>query len=297
MSYKCIFSGSAVDEYDKLRHISTDTINDIIEIIISAATNKKHDIVKIVDAGVGTGRIMLPLQHRLEKNEIKYKLIGIDISEEMICEFKRKTRHNRDKVNTYISDLNGEMPKEIKNMGVVYTLATVHIIKNWRSMVDNIRKSLVNNGVFIIFKEINQFMHQTEGFDSDYELIEVDDKLKRFMKHYHTLRKKYNCSYIKHEIRYSNMDKLYEYCENNGFKRLNIKNKKILWMKPHSYYDILNCFEKKQMTTFGSEIDDKSRKMISDELKLWLKKHNYDIYKTFTLKAQIVPNIFVKYKI
>jgi SAM-dependent methyltransferase len=295
--YECVFHNDAAAlKYHSLRNISNSVLMSCSKLIYETANSLFDSKILFSDAGAGTGRLVNPLVNYCCRENKEYCISALDVSEYMLENMMRQYDFSDKMVVPIVCDLRQPFPIDKNSQHLVYTLATLHILDEWRCAVDNIREVICESGYFMVFKENNQFMHQTEGFDKDYEFSSIDKSLSDFMIQYHFLRKKYGHPYIPFEIRYSDMDVLFEYCTSHGFRldSSTVEDDRLKWQKPHTYNEMMYCFKNRQMTTFGSELPDDVRRLIADDLDQWLLKNHYNLDEVFYLQAELIPYIFQK---
>jgi SAM-dependent methyltransferase len=288
-----------VNSYDSLRVVSNDTFSAVAEFIIKIAQNYTSDF-SLAELGVGSGRFLIPVILRSLNVLPEIKFYAVDSSTVMLEVFKRRIiklseKKRKPQINIIKHDI--QLPFSfVKKLNVSYVIAVLHILNNWRSTIKNIYDATTTGGTFICFQEYNQFMHQTETMDRNGDFKIIDHSLNDFMQYYHTLREKYKCRYEPHEVMYSDMSRIFEFAEVIGFKRIKVEYKKedFKWQKPHSFREIMLCFKNKQMTTWGSELNDDLRSKIYTKLDNWLTVKNIDKDEVFYLPAEIIPNVFIK---
>jgi SAM-dependent methyltransferase len=299
--YQSIFlSNSIVETYDDLRYIPDSILNRCAELVVNQALSCSPSERRILDAGSGSGRYALPAMRAAEKFGGPWTLLTVDMSEhmtkELMQQYKRAGISENVKLVPLVADLREKLPVEPESVAAAYTVATFHILDRWREATNNVIETLASGASFIVIKENNQFMHQTEGFSRDSDFPYLDSTLSAFMRYYHQLRSQHGCLYEPSEVRYSDMSPLLNYIEESGLEKLAIKvpEGSLKWQKPHTYADILHCFRNRHMTTWGSELDEEVRQPIADALEGWVADEQLDINKTFYLPAELIPHVFVK---
>lgn len=293
--YRCIFhNDSSIVNYAKLRYIDPQTLDRISKIIlflfndIIDKSKKKSGI--ITDAGVGSGRLFIPLIKNAQKTNSKTKFIGIDISSKMLDSLNQEIKLFSEKNILIVKhDLRKQFPSFLEKNTIVYSLATLHIIWEWKKTFQNIIQTLLPNGKFLLLKEINQFMHQTEGFEGNNQLINIDSTLQAFMEEYHYLRNKFSIPFRRNGILYSDFSNGTKELSKLGYDLSIIKNEsKLSWKKPHSYFYLLESFRNKTVTTWGTDIKDENiRSKIFNGLNNWLITNNVDLNNKFYLNSRI----------
>lgn len=303
--YNCLFHNpQSAEFYENCRFVPQEVLVKTSQFIWS----QYHDIRKylysdenkIIDAGVGNGRLFIPMLKTIPKiinNSIN--LIGLDLAEPMLNNLRELVQKDQVIKEKNISIINWDLqdcyPKSCENASVIYTLATFHILRKWENALNNVFNSLIRNGVFIYIKEINQFMHQTEGFNSDDEIDTMDDSLKEFMIQYHNLRNQYNIPYYPSGIMYSNISLMIKELIRIGFTNYKCyRSEDLKWSKPHKYNDMLHSLEYRLITTWGSDIPDSERKLIASDLRTWLLKKEISLTEVFYIPARFELHCFQK---
>lgn len=298
--YKCIFENkNVVKHYENLRIIDSSVLNYTAHIIIKyALKNNGDNFIRILDAGAGDGRFLKPIIEISKKHKKSFFLIAIDLSKNMLANLLQRISPLPIGVKLIAikSDICHFLPIKDEKIDIVFTIATLHILTEWRKSLDNLLSTIRYGGYIIIIKENNQFMHQTEGFEHDNDFHWIDFQLKEFMLFYHEQRRKFGCPYEPSEIRYSDMTSVIDYLKTLGLKKVDfsVDLKKLQWSKPHTYKDIIYCFRHRQMTTWGSELPDKVRIEIAKSLEKWIYDREIIPNQTFYLPAELIPYIFQK---
>jgi SAM-dependent methyltransferase len=298
--YGCIFHhDGVVARYGRLRSIDGQVLSCIATLIVSFADNAGLcKPSRIVDAGAGTGRFLVPVAQAAQTIGLPIELLAVDLSGPML-------RCLRDNLNPLLgsvtlhciqADLQQRSPISDESVHVVFTVATFHILSEWRAALENLVRLLVPGGCFIFIRENNQFMHETEGFDHDDDFPYINETLRSLMVFYHEQRKLCGEPYEPSEIRYSDMMPAIDYLKALGFREINsgVSAEKFQWLKPHTYQDILDCFRNRGMTTWGSDLSEFARSRIADSLERWVSARNLDTEREFFLPARLIPHVLQK---
>lgn len=128
----------STEYYNKTKPIGYSIMGDI-EYYINRLENFKG---KVLEAGVGTGRMLIPL---LEKG---YDLEGIDNSKEMIDECKIICEEKNLNVNLILDDLMNLKSKN-KYKGIIMPTGSFMLIENGLELLDKFYTALDDNGVLI----------------------------------------------------------------------------------------------------------------------------------------------------
>ncbi len=107
---------------------------------------KKHKVKKILDIACGTGRHAIPLR------KLGYKVVGIDLSKNMLKLAKEKTRNDKVKIPLYLMDMRNIKLKEKFDAAIImfssfmYNTTNEDVIKTMNS----VNKILKKKGIIII---------------------------------------------------------------------------------------------------------------------------------------------------
>lgn len=119
--------------YDETRKISDDAIDRVTQAILDRAPSGPP----ILECGVGTGRIAIPL--------LKYgaPLIGVDLSREMMSHLRSKF----EPAALAQADVS-RLPFPDRAFGAVLTVHVLHVVGPWRETLREIRRVLQPGGVY-----------------------------------------------------------------------------------------------------------------------------------------------------
>jgi len=298
--YESVFEDpEAVDRYDRLRIIPRTVLLGIANLVVSLGVKHEHlHEALILDAGAGRGRLFLPIIHQVAAGGSNAHLIALDLSRTMLSTLQRDLREipSGCQAACVQVDLQRGLPFRDGSASVVFTAATLHILRDWRRALEDLARILARGGYFLIICENNQFMHQTEGFERDRDFSHLADTLRQFMLFYHEQREAHGEPYVPSEVRYSDITLAIAYVKELGFVEVNpsVDLTMLRWQKPHTYDEILHCFRQRQMTTWGSELREETRQRIADALDNWVHERGIDRYETFHLPAALIPHILRK---
>ncbi|MCJ2544635.1 class I SAM-dependent methyltransferase [Thermostichus vulcanus] len=142
-SYSVCFDRAA-GFYDVTRGFPAGVDEEIADAIVTAvgATQDTH----FLEVGIGTGRIALPLIRR------GYAYSGIDISEEMLAELRRKLRERLGQIPPQVSVQMADataLPFGEACFDVAITVHVLHLIREWQQVIGEIRRVLRPGGVYL----------------------------------------------------------------------------------------------------------------------------------------------------
>lgn len=296
----------AVEGYTHCRFISEGVLerfsNEILETI------KEKVSATIMEAGVGNGRLFLPI---LKKAKGNANFFGVDVSEPMLNDLSKKISEDQ-KVKIYCADLRDEtffkryFPG---NVNTIYTFATMHIIsQGWQKALDNLINSLSSNGTLVLGEEVNSVFHGSETLfeKDDYRLtklkeffkgqIDISDleRVERFFKEYPRLRIQYESPFerFNSQILHGDQGPAERYIRSTGFCEKTIELNELKWIKPHSFGEIISCIEKGIVTTLGSDLPEKIRLSFANDLKNFCVNHNYNLEEKLMIPSEIQLHCF-----
>ena len=114
--------------YDQTRKIPEDLVNQIACTIGEKLEN--HPPVSILEVGVGTGRVAIPISEKLKTN----MTLGVDISEKMLLKCREKIKPT-DKFHLIASD--GFNLPFSNTFDIVLTSHVLHLVKDHYGFVNS----------------------------------------------------------------------------------------------------------------------------------------------------------------
>lgn len=294
-NYPCIFHvHSTVSYYQKLRVIP-DAVKKQYCIYMIRQLDQTRP-VNILEAGSGSGRFIIPLVQVLKESSLQYNLTACDVSEQMLEQLSTRIDCRKNFIEPILFDLQSKHVIGEDIFDLIFTIAVLHIPSDWRQCLRNMMQMLRPGGICILTKEINQFMHRTEGFDNSGDLEDIDAQLDEFFRAYHQFRIEAGEPYLPTGITYSDIKPAIDYLVGRGMEPVETRldDEGLKWQKPHSYTDLLETFRLRTITTWGSDLSPAARAMIYDQLKDWLIKRRIDMETTFYLPAKLQTFTFRK---
>jgi ubiquinone/menaquinone biosynthesis C-methylase UbiE len=295
-NYNCVFHNPISAElYNYCRFVDPFVLQETAHCLWNIYRQYGNGKTSIVDAGVGSGRLLIPVVQNMPKEYAdKVKFVCLDVAEPMLDDLRKSIKQfSNTQFEIIQCDLQKPIPISDIPIGMVYTLATFHIIQKWKEALENVVNLMHTKGVFVFIKEINQFMHQTEGFESDHEIDEPNEQLTHFMKEYHKLRTNFGLPFKRSGIMYSEIQSAESHLNRIGYNKISIiSNKSLIWSKPHSYKEILIALEKRIITTWGSDLPDDPRIKIAYLLRQYLEKKSISLEKTYYIPARFELHVF-----
>ncbi|UCG90409.1 MAG: class I SAM-dependent methyltransferase [Candidatus Heimdallarchaeota archaeon] len=144
--------------YDYSRAIPEKLMIKTIETLLKKV--KIHSDSKILEIGVGTGRVAIPLSRKLKKDTI-----GMDISEKMLQNCRKKTI-STDYLQLIVAD-GLFLPFSQNQFDIVLTCHVLHLLPNVFQFIEKMVPILVQQGYFINLEAYVNY-HQTPPFEIYY---------------------------------------------------------------------------------------------------------------------------------
>ncbi len=141
------------DCYDKTRWIPDKLSNLFINTLIKEIS--LHLRSRILEIGVGTGRVAIPLA----KNG--FNVFGIDTSLSMLLEAKKKLHESTIKFD-YIQANAGDIPFKTKSMDLVIFIHVLHLLRDWKEVLRTLqfylrKKTIVHASLHLNWYELEPF--------------------------------------------------------------------------------------------------------------------------------------------
>lgn len=112
----------------------------------------------ILDVGCGTGNISLKfLEHGL-------KVVGVDISKEMLGIFRWKIENNIDRIKLYCCDIDEFLKNDWRTYDVVTLCSILHHLPDYFSTLKDICSRVKNNGIIYIAHEPTLIRNMSHKF-------------------------------------------------------------------------------------------------------------------------------------
>jgi SAM-dependent methyltransferase len=293
------------DMYDKCRYISPKVVNSLTESILAFNPNS------VLEAGVGNGRLFVPLVKKARKRNKDLSFYGVDASYFMLQKLEDRTKNQED-IHLFNYDLrDNNFQKKMPKIDLIYTFATMHIISDgWQTALDNLLNTLSEKGALILGEEINAVFHGSEKLfaDEDYRLDEIGksikceqddiDRINSFFRKYHQLRERHGFPFCRKngQILHGDQSPAERYIRSKGFCQKTIQKKELMWLKTHSFSEILYCIENGTVTTLGSDLPQHIRKSICTKLERFCESNHYDIEKIMHIPSEIQLQVFKRLK-
>lgn len=158
-SSKCFDWASSF--YDYSRAIPDDLIRKVIEILQDKLKIDSNS--KILEVGVGTGRIAIPLTKKLHANTI-----GVDISERMLQKCHERISYTEN-IQLILAD-GLTLPFKNNQFNILLTSHILHLLPNAYQFINKILPLLVKNGFYVNLEAYVNY-HQTLPFKIYYNKL------------------------------------------------------------------------------------------------------------------------------
>ena len=126
--------------YDQARWITTSVAEDVTDFILDLVGASSE--TAFLEPGVGTGLNVFPLVER------GYQVTGVDISREMLDQFRQKFDAVPQNLTLIQADAS-QLPFPEQSFDVVLTVHMMHTISNWRTFLDDIERVLTPGGFYL----------------------------------------------------------------------------------------------------------------------------------------------------
>ena len=134
----------------------TAVLNEIIGAVLWTETGLGLEV------GIGSGRVSLPLVE-----ETKLRIVGLDLSKEMLRLVKKKICHSEARVDLLLGDAE-HLPFRNKTFNLLLCISTLHYFDSFHKPLMEFSRVLKTNGVFI-YGDVTMHEMDTEEFLSKLE--------------------------------------------------------------------------------------------------------------------------------
>ncbi|MGB3787775.1 MAG: class I SAM-dependent methyltransferase [Phormidesmis sp.] len=151
--------------YDQTRWMTTAVAEDVATVILNLV--QATPTTSFLEPGIGTGLNVLPLVQR------GYSVTGIDISSQMLDQFRQKLTGSPANLTLIHAD-SSQLPLADQSFDVVLTVHMVHTVADWKVFLDEIDRVLKPNGFYLNAQWITpparkKFEEQFKAIASKYE--------------------------------------------------------------------------------------------------------------------------------
>jgi ubiquinone/menaquinone biosynthesis C-methylase UbiE len=126
--------------YDQTRWMTESVAEEVADSILELVDATPE--TSFLEPGVGTGLNVLPLVKR------GYSVTGIDVSEEMLDQFRQKLNTVPQNLTLLHADAS-KLPFLDRSFDVVLTVHMVHTVSNWKIFLDEIDRVLKSRGFYL----------------------------------------------------------------------------------------------------------------------------------------------------
>lgn len=128
------------DIYDQTRWLTESVAEEVADFIVKLVSASAE--TSFLEPGVGTGLNVLPLVKR------GYAVTGIDVSQEMLGQFRQKLHDVPQNLSLICTDAS-QLPFPDQSFDVVLTVHMVHTVSNWKTFLDDIDRVLRTGGFYL----------------------------------------------------------------------------------------------------------------------------------------------------
>jgi SAM-dependent methyltransferase len=148
------------DIYDETRRMPPEAVAQVME-NISAEVEPSSGVV--LDLGVGTGRIAAPLAAR------GFQVVGVDISEKMLCRLQEKTAVPAGKIHAVRGD-SASLPFADRSFTAVIAIHVFHLIENLAASTQEVRRVLSPEGRLLFGGEQRLLRHVDHALTAQFDM-------------------------------------------------------------------------------------------------------------------------------
>ncbi len=126
--------------YDQTRWLTESVAEEVADFILELTCATPETL--FLEPGVGTGLNVLPLVRR------GYSVTGIDVSEEMLAQFRQKLNVTPPNLKLIHADAS-QLPFPDNSFDVVLTVHMIHTVSDWRVFLDHTDRVLKPGGFYL----------------------------------------------------------------------------------------------------------------------------------------------------
>lgn len=153
----------AVEYYDETRGLPPEVSERIAALIASLVPDKNASILEV---GVGTGRIALPLVRQ------GLRVTGVDLSLPMMRVFQSKLTNDAERTRTSLLRADAtSLPFRDGSFAVALEVHVLHLIPRWRDALTEVRRCLQTGGVFLHAHHADQYDDAIESAPSPWSEV------------------------------------------------------------------------------------------------------------------------------
>lgn len=130
----------AADVYDETRALPPEIVAKQTEAIL--AELRAAGAERLLEVGIGTGRITRPLMER------GVRVAGIDIAPKMVAKLREQLSADHLQPDLMLGDAT-RLPLRNDSFRAVLMVHVLHLVSDWRAVIDETRRVLAPGGVFL----------------------------------------------------------------------------------------------------------------------------------------------------
>lgn len=142
--------------YDRTRYHPPEVSGRIATAIVEAVERAGPNDPRFIEIGVGSGRVAMPIVAR------GYRYVGVDVSEEMLAQFRAKFAGVSTKVSLIVADARN-LPVRKGEFDAAIAVHVLHLVEPWEGAVKELIRVVRPGGVIIEgWDEIRDFGVEAE---------------------------------------------------------------------------------------------------------------------------------------
>ncbi len=244
--------------YDQTRWLTESVAEEVADFILKLVCATPE--TSFLEPGVGTGLNVLPFVKR------GYSVTGIDISEEMLDQFRQKFNETPPNLKLIHADAS-HLPFSNHSFDVVMTVHMLHTVSDWRVFLDHINRVLKPGGFYLNCQWITPPARK-----------ELEDYFRAILAKYEDAKQK--SKHINAVIKKIDVE---EYFHSRGSKSNYFVAKE--WIVKNTVKELLSFFRAR---AYGLcwQIPDETFKIIMNELEEFCIKHYGSLEEVLSSKAK-----------
>jgi len=244
--------------YDQTRWLTKPIAEEVADLILGLVSATPE--TSFLEPGVGTGLNVLPLVER------GYSVTGIDISQEMLDQFRKKINGTPSNLQLIHAEAS-QLPFPDHSFDVVITVHMLHTVSDWREFLNDIRRVLKPRGFYLNCQWITPPARQ-----------EFERHFRAILAKYETPKQEVNCV----EITELGID-VEGYFRNQGVESDYRIAKE--WTVSNTVNELLNCFRAR---AYGLcwRVSNEIFQNIMNEFEEFCVNHYGSLEKTLSSKAK-----------
>lgn len=240
-------------EYDATRYLPEEVRDAVVEQLLSHASPGPTDW--LLDAGVGTGRFAVHLARR------GVRVLGVDVSLNMM----RQLLSKRPPANLWLvrADLR-RLPLRTHSMSVVLVAHVLHLIADWRRVIEECARVLQTSGVLFLLYETG----------------------KRFPAREHYFMLAEERGLLRPSIGARSADEVVECVRQLGAEVTLIDHPSLRWQAARTHAEVLRELERRTYSQMW-EIPDEAHRELLMQTRLWVREHFGSEDERYTSGAEV----------